>query len=210
MSRLRTPVALFAAATLTATTAVTVLSGGSSTASLNPSTAAATAGVDVATAAKKGITINGAVGERGPVSRAELEAFEQRAVRMTYQTSGGPQKHRYTGPLLLDVLRSVEPNFSSDRHDPLRYVLLVQATDGFLVALAWGEIDPELANKRAIIALTEDGKKLTRPRLVLPDDSHGARQVYDVAKISLLRLTPAMAHGTAGRMLSGVPGHENH
>ncbi|GAA0631138.1 molybdopterin-binding oxidoreductase [Sporichthya brevicatena] len=162
------------------------------------------------TAELKGVTVTGAVGDRGPISRAALARFDQRAVRMTYRTSGGPQTHRYTGPLLLDVLRAVEPNFSSDRHDPLRYAILVQATDGFLSAIAWGEIDPELANKRAIVALTEDGKKLTRPRIVLPSDAHGARQVYDVASISLLRLSPEMAHGKAGRVLRDTPGHEHH
>ncbi len=163
------------------------------------------------TAAKlRGVTVNGAVGDRGPISRAALAGFDQRVVRMTYQTSGGPQTHRYTGPLLLDVLRSAEPNFSSDRHDPLRYAVLVQATDGFLAAIAWGELDPELANKRAIVALTEDGKKLTRPRIVLPGDHHGARQVYDVASISLLRLSPEMATGKAGRVLRNSPGHEHH
>ena len=211
MARTRTRIALLAATTLAVTTAVAGFTTGSSTASPSSSADSSTATGQTAVEAKqKGLTINGAVGERGPISRGELEDFDQRAVRMTYQTSGGPQKHRYTGPLLLDVLRSVEPNFSSDRHDPLRYVVLVQATDGFLAALAWGEIDPELADKRAIVALTEDGKKLTRPRLVLPGDTHGARQVYDVATISLLRLSAGMAKGTPGRILSGVPGHEGH
>lgn len=211
MARTRTRIALLVATTLAATTAVAGLATGSSTASPSAPVASSTAmGQAAAEAKHRGITINGAVGERGPIGRPELESFDQRAVRMTYQTSGGPQSHGYTGPLLLDVLRSVEPNFSSDRHDPLRYVLLVQATDGFLAALAWGEIDPELANTRAIVALTEDGRKLTRPRLVLPGDTHGARQVYDVATISLLRLSPGLAKGPAGRILSGVPGHEGH
>ncbi len=164
MSRLRTRIALFSATTLAATAAVATFAVGSSNAS--PAPAHVDVSPTVATAkaaAKKGITINGAVEERGPVSRAELEDFTPRAMKMTYQTSSGPQTHRYTGPLLLDVLNSVEPNFSSDDHDPLRFVILVKATDGFLAALAWGEIEPELANKRAIIALTEDGKKLEPP-----------------------------------------------
>ncbi len=211
MSRMRTRVALFSATTLAATAAVATFTVGSSTASPDLSNAPTVnvAGRDAA-AKHKGISINGAVEDRGPISRPELEAFTQRTMKMKYQTSGGEQSHRYTGPLLLDVLNSVEPNFSSDKHDPLRFVFLVKATDGFLAALAWGEIDPELANKRAIIALTEDGTKLDRPRLVLPGDHHGARQVYDVATISLLRLTPNMANGAAGKQEDHADVGHNH
>jgi hypothetical protein len=176
-----------------------------------PSTASPVAPtVTAAGEAKKGVAVRGAVGDRGAISRRELQDFAQQKVTSRYQTSGGPQSHVYTGPLLLDVLNSVEPNFSSDRHDMLRYAILVEATDGFLATLAWGEIDPELAHKKAIVALTEDGKALDRPRLVVPGDTHGARQVYDLATIFLLRLSPELAGGSAGRILSGAPGHEGH
>lgn len=201
MFRSRSRVALFAAATVMASLTVATFTVG-------PSTASPTVAVN--TNASKGVTIRGAVGDRGAVSRAELKAFPQRKVASRYQTSGGPQSHVYTGPLLLDVLNSVEPNFSADRHDPLRYAILVQASDGFLATLAWGEIDPELADKKVIIALTEDGKGLDRPRVVVPGDTHGARQVYDLATIFLLRLSPELAGGSAGQVLSGVPGHEGH
>jgi hypothetical protein len=213
MSRLRSRVALFGATTLAttlaATVAVTSFTLGSPPASAVPSmhslnTSSASA------AQLKGVEIRGAVGERGPISRAELADFDEVTFAFSYQTSGGPQTHRYSGPLLLDVLNSVEPNFSSDPHDNLRYAILVKASDGYLAALAWGEIAPDLADKRAILALTEDGKTLARPRLVLPGDSHGARQVFDVATIFLLRLSPELAKGEAGRILSGVPGHEHH
>lgn len=54
------------------------------------------------------------------------------------------------------------------------------------------------AHKKVLITLTEDGKALARPRLVVPGDKHGARQVYDVASISLLRLSTILNKGTAG------------
>lgn len=210
MTQLSSRAAMLAAGTVLASMTLATLTVGPSTAS---PTAPAVATVDtVATGAeaKKGISIRGAVGERGPISRAELKAFAQKTVASRYETSGGPQSHVYTGPLLLDVLNSVEPKFSSDRHDQLRYAILVKASDGFLATLAWGEIDPELANNKVIVALTEDGQALARPRLVVPGDTHGARQVYDLATIFLLRLSPELAGGSAGRVLSGVPGHEGH
>lgn len=207
MFQLRSRAAMLAAGTVLAAMAVATLTVGPSTAS---PTASGIATASAETEARKGVSIRGAVGDRGAISRAELKAFAQKTVASRYETSGGPQSHVYTGPLLLDVLNSVEPNFSSDRHDQLRYAILVKASDGFLATLAWGEIDPELANKNVIVALTEDGKALARPRLVVPGDTHGARQVYDLATIFLLRLSPELAGGSAGRVLSGVPGHEGH
>lgn len=211
MSKLRSRAAVLAAGTVLVSMSVAALTVGPSTAS--PTVAATTeaATTEAATIeAKKGISIRGAVGERGAISRGELGSFTQKQVASRYETSGGPQSHVYTGPLLLDVLNSVEPNFSSDDHDKLRYAILVQASDGFLATLAWGEIDPELAHKTVIVALTEDGKALDRPRLVVPGDTHGARQVYDLATIFLLRLSPELAGGSAGRVVSGGPGHEGH
>jgi hypothetical protein len=199
---------MLAAATVLASMTVATLAVAPSTASPVAATVATT--VATTTETEQGVTVRGAVGDRGAISRARLQDLTQRKVASRYQTSGGPQSHLYTGPLLLDVLNSVEPNFSSDRHDMLRYAILLEAADGFLAALAWGEIDPELAHKKAIVALTEDGKALGRPRLVVPGDTHGARQVYDLATIFLLRLSPELAEGSAGRIESGSPGHGGH
>lgn len=163
-----------------------------------PELRAAPAGVASATAKTAGIRLSGALDERGALSRAELKKFKQRSVKSVYLTKSGTQRHTYTGALLLDVLKAAEPAFTSDKHDPLRFAILVTAADGFQAVLAWGEIDKELANKKVLIALTEDGKTLARPRLVVPGDSHGARQVYDVERVTLLRLSQALAGGSAG------------
>lgn len=214
MSRVRTRVALFSATTIAATAAIASFTIGSSSASptgFGPDQALApTVTTTTDAKAKKGISLKGAFHDRGAVSRSELAGLKQLTMKMKYQTDGGQQQHVYKGPLLLDVLNAHEPAFSSDRHDPLRYALLFKASDGFLAALSWGEIATDLANKHVIIALTEDGKQLTRPRLVVPGDTHGARQVYDLATISLLRLTPAMANGAAGAMSEGSSDDSGH
>jgi hypothetical protein len=212
MARLRTRVALFSAATLATTAAVATFTVGSSTASSAPAvpTVAMTPAASDTTGAKKGLTVKGAVHEPGPISRADLEGMKAHTFTMTYQTSSGPQTHKYSGPLLIDVLDVADPAFSSDKHDPLRYAILIKASDGFLAAVSWGEIEPELENKHVIVALTEDGKKLDRPRLVIPRDMHGARQVYDVTALILLRLSPALAKGEAGAMSEDDSTAHNH
>jgi len=214
MPRLRTRAALFTATTLAATTAVATFAMGSSNAT---PTADTTRDVKLTPTLKlkddatklKGLTVKGAVHNRGPISRAELADMKARAFKITFQTGDGPQTHKYSGPLLLDVLNMAEPAFSTDKHDPLRFAILIKASDGFLAALSWGEIEPELENKHVIVALTEDGKKLARPRLVVPRDMHGARQVYDVAAIILLRLSPDLAKGSAGSMDASDPAHHS-
>lgn len=204
MPQLRSRAALLAAGTVLASMTIATYAVAPSTASPAPPAVAPT------TDAEQGVTVRGAVGDPGPISRQALQGFRQLEVRSRYQTSGGPQSHGYTGPLLLDVLNSVRPDFSADPHDLLRYAILVEASDGFLATLAWGEIQPDLADKTVIVALTEDGETLLRPRLVVPDDTHGARQVYDLATIFLLRLSPELADGPAGQVRGRAPGHEGH
>ncbi|HUR73531.1 MAG TPA: hypothetical protein VMZ00_04600 [Sporichthya sp.] len=196
MSRLHTRVALFSATTLAATAAVASLAVGSSSATPagfapDHSTAPTVAAV---ADAKKGITLRGALQDGGALSRSDLQGLTQQKIKQQYMTSKGTQKHAFTGPLLLDILNDAKPDFSTDQHDPLRFVILAKASDNFLAALSWGEIATDLANKRVIVALTEDGKRLDRPRLVIPGDKHGARQVYDLVSITLVRLGPAANH----------------
>jgi hypothetical protein len=195
MSRLRSRVALFSATTLAATTAIASFTIGSSSASPAGPGSAQRAAPAVATGTEDkngtGINIRGAVRHRGSLDRADLRALPQVKLTQHYLTGRGTQQHTFTGPLLLDVLNGAGPAFSSDQHDPLRFVILARATDNFLAALSWGEIAPDLAGKKVLIALTEDDTKLDRPRLVIPGDKHGARQVYDLASLTLIRLGPA-------------------
>lgn len=193
MPRLRSRVALFSATTLAATAAIASFTIGTSSASPAGSGQRLAPTVTTATEAEAdtGVKIRGAVQHRGSLDRADLRALPQVKLTQHYLTSRGTQQHTFTGPLLLDVLNGAGPAFGTDPHDPLRFVVLARATDNFLTAVSWGEIAPDLAGKKVLIALTEDGKKLDRPRLVIPGDKHGARQVYDLASLTLIRLGPA-------------------
>ncbi len=149
------------------------------------------------------VEIGGSVVQRGVVDTAAMKSYQQHTVAATYLTSKGEQRHTYTGPLLLDILLAAEPRFDpADRHDELRFGILVRATDGYEALLAWGEISPELANTEVLLATTEDGKVLDIPKLVTPSDSHGARYVFDVASITLVRIDSAIADGPAGNVIT--------
>lgn len=206
--RFRSSVGLLAAASAVA---ATVAVGGAVAASSDPGVAAPpeASGVtvgnlalpetrDSAAAAKKGIKLTGAVDERGKVTAAELRAFPQRTVKASYIMGVTRQDRTFTGPLLLDVLTDAGADLRDILNDELRYALVVRATDGYEAVLAYAELLPKYAGKKVLIALTEDGKRLAIPRIVVPGDNHGGRYVFDVAQIAVLRLTASLANGKLG------------
>jgi hypothetical protein len=91
-----------------------------------------------------------------------------------------------SGVLLYDLLQRAKPRFDAKKkRDALRYAVLVHATDGYATSIAWGEIDPDFANKPVLVTVMENGKKLGRPGLLVPGDKHGGRHIYDMDRISL-------------------------
>jgi hypothetical protein len=49
---------------------------------------------------------------------------------------------------------------------------------------------PGLGNRAVLLATSQDGAPLARPRLVLPGDVKGARYVNDVVELHVLHATP--------------------
>jgi hypothetical protein len=100
----------------------------------------------------------------------------------------GPRRHRFTGPLLLDVAHLAEPTFArGERKERLRFLISIRARDGHRVVLSWAEIDPEFANIPVLLGLTRDGNTLDAegPQLVVPGDVCGARHISGVADVRI-------------------------
>ncbi len=59
--------------------------------------------------------------------------------------------------------------------------------DGYTVAVAIGEMDPEFEGKSVILAYTKDGQKIpgTGLRLVVPGDQRGGRSVHDMVRVEI-------------------------
>jgi solute:Na+ symporter, SSS family len=55
-----------------------------------------------------------------------------------------------------------------------------RAADGHAALVSYGEISPDFGNRRILLATSEDGVALERPRLVVPGDVKGARYVSAV------------------------------
>jgi len=136
------------------------------------------------------VTVGGQVRRPVRLTVADLRhRWKPHVEKVSFGSEAGTQHHTYRGALLSDVLTSAKPRFDPDVHnDALRFAVRVGATDDYAAVVAWGEIDPSFGNTPVLLAVSEDGQRLTRPRLVVPGDVKGGRYVSDVNTVRLRRL----------------------
>ncbi|MFB6846057.1 molybdopterin-dependent oxidoreductase [Streptomyces sp. NPDC056373] len=117
----------------------------------------------------------------------DLLAWPQHEADVSFECStSGVQHHRFTGPLLHDVLADARPFFDPGRRkDRLRFLIAVSGADGHHALLSWAEIDPDFGQAPVLLAVTIDDTPLDRagPQLVLPQDRCGARHISGITAI---------------------------
>ncbi|WP_327692347.1 molybdopterin-dependent oxidoreductase [Streptomyces sp. NBC_00461] len=117
----------------------------------------------------------------------DLLGWPQREARVAFECrTSGVQHHRFTGPLLYDVLSDAGPGFDpARRKDRLRFLIAVSGTDGHHALLSWAEIDPDFAHAPVLLAVSIDDTPLDRAgsQLVLPQDRCGARYISGIRAI---------------------------
>jgi DMSO/TMAO reductase YedYZ molybdopterin-dependent catalytic subunit len=118
---------------------------------------------------------------------ADLLGRPQHEAQVSFEcATSGVQHHRFTGPLLHDVLAGAGPGFDpARRKDRLRFLIAVSGRDGHHALLSWAEIDPDFGRAPVLLAVTIDDTPLDRtgPQLVLPQDRCGARHISGVNAI---------------------------
>lgn len=152
---------------------------------------AAAIGFGAATQARavEAVAIDGQVRHPRQWTIAELQNLPPIRVRIAFSTDHGDVEAVYTGASLWEVIRQAVPLDGPGAGGPLRRVLLVTAADGYSVALASGEIDPDFEGKQVLIAYAMDGRPIPQGlQLVVPGDRHSGRAVRDVAKITVIPL----------------------
>jgi len=131
--------------------------------------------------------------ERGDVNNpstqtvADLAKLPQHKVRVKF-LSGKVERHTYRGRYLYDVVNQAQPDFDPDiKNDKLRFYVAATGSDGYAAIVSWGEIDPDFAGRKVLLAVSEDGRSLAAdgPRLVVPRDRHGGRYVSNVVSIRI-------------------------
>lgn len=132
------------------------------------------------------VMVDGSVARPTLFSVAGLAALPGHSLNVSWSTTkGGSQHHVEAGPLLVDVLAKVGPRFAGVKNGELRGVVVVTGADGYEVVFSYGEIAPTVGNRQALLSLKEDGVALAAPRLVIPGDVLGGRDVSEVTHVEL-------------------------
>jgi DMSO/TMAO reductase YedYZ molybdopterin-dependent catalytic subunit len=119
------------------------------------------------------------------LSVAGLKALPAKTVDTSFHTIHGDDHHAWTGALLIDIIGKAGLRNDDAKSAALRHVIIVHARDGYETALAYGEIDPDAEGKPVLLAYQRDAEPLPEPRLIVPGDKGGPRQVHDVTSIEI-------------------------
>lgn len=97
----------------------------------------------------------------------------------------------YEGVALRSVLEKAGVTFGETlRGKRLASCLLVEAADGYRVAIALPELDPAFTDKQVVLAFLKDGKPLDEKegpyRIVMPDEKRMARWVRQVTALKIV------------------------
>lgn len=133
------------------------------------------------------LVLTGDLGRPARLTVPDLLAWRQHEADVCFEcATSGIQHHRFTGPLLHDVLMGAGPRFDPGRRkDRLRFLIAVSGADGHHTLLSWAEIDPDFGRARVLLAVTIDDTPLDRagPQLVLPQDRCGARHISGITAV---------------------------
>nr|WP_062336871.1 hypothetical protein [Herbidospora sakaeratensis] len=133
------------------------------------------------------VRLDGDIRNKASLSVHDLRTLPQHDVEISFSCrTSGLRRHRFSGPLLLDVVRAAQPAFDpAERKDRLRFLISILGGDGHHAVLSWGEIDPEFAGVAAVLGTTMDGNPLADPHLVVPGDLCGGRQISGITQIGI-------------------------
>lgn len=111
------------------------------------------------------VRITGAVDRPSTLSVAALAAMPSQMVAVEFGTDKGTERHTYLGAPLIGLIDRAGPVLTpGTKHDELSLGVLVVGADGYRTLLSYGELSPSFGNIGVLLATSQDGKPLTRPR----------------------------------------------
>ena len=132
-----------------------------------------------------GLAIGGRVMHPRTLALADLRAQPPVTVEVEHAHEKDAQRHAFTGALLWPLLTEAGPVDEPGKRTFLQHTVLARGQDGYAVALAVGEMDPNFEGKQVLVAYAEDGKPLSGLRLVVPADVRGGRGVHDLVAVEV-------------------------
>jgi len=134
---------------------------------------------------------------RGDLQKAVQWSAEELKAKFAAQTKeikflGGMDKSTHTGigvPLLTLVQGVALKTDSATKHHDLKFLVIVEAHDGYRVIFSMAELLPQAGNAEAWLLWSVDGKPFSGKeapfRLVVPTDKAGDRAIFGVTQILL-------------------------
>ena len=132
-----------------------------------------------------GLTIQGQVQHLRTLALADLQALPPVTVEVEHAHERDAQRHTFTGALLWPLITAAGPVDEPGKRTFLQHTILARGQDGYAVAMAVGELDPNFEGKQVLVAYAEDNKPLPSLRLVVPADARGGRSVHDLVAIEV-------------------------
>ena len=139
----------------------------------------------VAAPVQSTVSIQGRVSHPQNISLSELQAMPSLTVEVSHPNAKGVQTNRYTGVLLWTLIKGADPIDENGPRTHLQHVLRAAGRDGYGVALAMGELDPNFEGKQVVVAYAEDGQALPALKLIVPGDAKAGRSVRDLVSIDV-------------------------
>lgn len=132
------------------------------------------------------LVIVGPSGHSATFDAVEIGQMPAVSVSASLHGEQGQAPTSFAGPPLWAVLNgagAVSPDFRAR----MRQTVIITGRDSYTALLALAEMDPEFEGKQVILATSADGKPLGpgAPRLVVPGDRRGGRNVRDVIRIEV-------------------------
>jgi hypothetical protein len=138
------------------------------------------------------IVVTGAVRHPGiRLTLAQLTTMPTHTVTVSFGSAKGTESHTETGvpvATLLDQLGLATDATRKD--DELSFAILAIGADGYRAVVSYGEISPTLGNRGVLVSIAQDGIPLAQPRLIVPGDVKGGRDVTNLVRLHVTRVVP--------------------
>ena len=141
-----------------------------------------------AAAQAQSVEISGHVRQTLNLSTADLKALPAETVEVSFESAQGRSQGKFVGVRLWMLVDRAGLADTEGRHPDLHHSIEIHARDGYRIIMSLGEIDPDFGNKQVILAYSKDGQPISdsdAPRLIVPGDRHGARDVRAVDRITI-------------------------
>jgi hypothetical protein len=138
------------------------------------------------------VVVTGAVRHPGiRLNLAQLTAMPTHTVTVSFSSAKGTESHTETGVPVATLLGQL--GLATDparKDDELSFAVFAIGADGYRAVVSYGEISPEYGNRDVLVSLVQDGTPLARPRLIVPGDVKGGRDVANLVRLQITRVVP--------------------